>query len=59
MINIGAAEDKADDFIRKNFFKGSTYKEICLFLEINHECFVSITTLKSQATWFAQVNVML
>ena len=36
-------EDKVDDFLRKIFFKGFTYREICLFTQRNHECIFSIT----------------
>ena len=43
---MAAEEDRMDDFIQKDFFKGFTYREICIFLERNHECVVSITTLK-------------
>ena len=43
---MAAEEDRMDDFIQKDFFKGFTYREICMFLERNHECVVSITTLK-------------
>eukprot|EP00794_Sanderia_malayensis_P018747 gene18747-20636_t len=39
-------ENNMDDLIRKYFFKEFTYKEIRLFLQRNHECVVSISTLK-------------
>ena len=46
VINMAAEEDWMDDFIQKDFFRGFTYREICIFLGRNHECVVSITTLK-------------
>ena len=46
VVNMAAEEDRMDDFIQKDFFKGFTYREICMFLERNHDCVVSITTLK-------------
>ena len=46
VVNMAAEEDRMDDFIQKDFFNGFTYGEICMFLERNHECVVSITTLK-------------
>ena len=39
-------EEKIDHVIRTYFFKGFTYREICMFLERHHEYFVSMTTLK-------------
>ena len=44
VIKIADYEDKADDFIRKYF-----YREICLFLQRNHECIFRITTLKGKS----------
>eukprot|EP00795_Rhopilema_esculentum_P014495 gene14495-5557_t len=38
--------DNIDDLVREYFFKGFTYKEICLFLQRNHGCIVSLRTLK-------------
>ena len=38
---MAAEEDRMDDFIQKDFFKGFTYREKCMFLERNHECVVS------------------
>ena len=49
LINMGADDDTVDDLIRKYLFKGFRYREICLFLERNHEGVVSITTLKRRA----------
>ena len=46
VVNMAAEEDRMDDFMQKDFFKGFTYREICMFLERNHDCVVSITTLK-------------
>ena len=46
VVNMAAEEDRMDDFIQKDFFKGFTYREICMFLERNHDYVVSITTLK-------------
>ena len=56
VINIAdEEEDKVDDFIRKYFFKGFTYREICLFIQRNHECIFSITPseMENQTTWIA------
>eukprot|EP00794_Sanderia_malayensis_P011648 gene11648-12846_t len=39
-------ENNMDDLIRKYFVKGFTYKEIRLFPQRNHECVVSISTVK-------------
>ena len=35
-----------DDRIREYLFMGFTYKGICLFLRRNHECNISLSTLK-------------
>ena len=52
-----ADEDTVNDLIRKYFFKGLKYREICLFLERYHECVVSSitrtsTTLKRKVKQF-------
>ena len=43
-----ARDDNLDDLIREYFYKGFTYKEICLFLGRNHECIISLSILKRQ-----------
>ena len=43
---MATRDDNLDDRIREYFFKGFTYKEICLFLRRNHECNISLSTLK-------------
>ena len=35
---MAAKEDRMDDFIKKDFFKGFTYREMCMFLERNQVC---------------------
>ena len=52
LLKMVADEDTVNDLIRKYFFKGFKYREICLFLERNHECVVSMTTLKRKVKQF-------
>ncbi len=42
----GSSDGSTDDVIREYFFKGFTYNEICLFLERNHACNISLSTFK-------------
>ena len=46
MISMTDEEHRMDELIRTYFFKGFTYKEICLFLQESHDCIISIASLK-------------
>ena len=51
LMNMGAGEDTVDGLIRKYFFKGFKYREICLFLERNHECVITTLQPTNSKNW--------